>query len=100
VQKSSRARKVLKRPLVLGWKTSDEDEINVRRWRGRTEIETIEALEPGFMVFGTRKGQAKAVTVINAAPRWAGLVQFATGTLRILHQADSNVATSVLQAAE
>src|SRR5579862_6012874 len=49
----SRARKVLESPRPVGWKTSDAEEIELRRWRGRTEIESIEALEPAFGLFGT-----------------------------------------------
>jgi hypothetical protein len=33
-----KAKSVLERAPVQGWKTSDEDEIALRRWRGRTEI--------------------------------------------------------------
>lgn len=39
--------------LALGWKTSDEDEISLRRWRGLTEIVGIEALEPDQSLFGS-----------------------------------------------
>jgi superfamily II DNA or RNA helicase len=50
----SHARKVLDRPpSPAGWLTSDEDEIALRRWRGRSEIVAIEALEAGEPVFGT-----------------------------------------------
>jgi superfamily II DNA or RNA helicase len=52
-KKNTRARKVLAKPEVLGWKTSDDDEIEVRRWRGRTEIHSVEVLEPDFPLFGT-----------------------------------------------
>ena len=52
-KKKSRARKVLERPAALGWKTSDEDEISLRRWRGLTEIVGIEALEPDQPLFGS-----------------------------------------------
>ncbi len=45
-KKPSKARKVLEKPQILGWKTSDSDEIELRRWRGRTEIPKIDALEP------------------------------------------------------
>lgn len=48
-----RARTVLERPQPAGWRTSDEDEIALRRWRGQTEILAIEALEPGYPLFGT-----------------------------------------------
>ena len=49
----SRARKVLEKPQITGWKTSDEDEMELRRWRGRNEITGIEALEPEYGMFGT-----------------------------------------------
>ena len=48
----TKARKVLDKPEVLGWNTSDDDEISVRQWRGRTEIAHIEALEPNFGPYG------------------------------------------------
>ena len=35
---SRKAKSVLERTHVQGWRTSDEDEIALRRWRGRTEI--------------------------------------------------------------
>jgi superfamily II DNA or RNA helicase len=40
-------------PETQGWSTTDEQEIDIRRWRGRTEIEAIEPLEPRESVFGT-----------------------------------------------
>src|SRR5215469_18075173 len=49
----SKAKRVLDKPQVLGWKTSDTDEIALRQWRGRTEIAKIEALEPKFGPCGT-----------------------------------------------
>ena len=48
-----KARKVLEKPQLLGWNTSDADEIRVRQWRGRTEIAEVEALEPQFGPYGT-----------------------------------------------
>lgn len=36
--RKSKAAAVLERSPVLGWRTSDEDEIGLRRWRGSTEI--------------------------------------------------------------
>jgi superfamily II DNA or RNA helicase len=49
-----RARAVLDRPPApQGWRTSDAEEIELRRWRGRTEIAAVEALEDGQPVFGT-----------------------------------------------
>lgn len=56
----SKARAALDRPApAQGWLTTDEDEIAIRRWRGRTEIIDIEALEgdhPFFGTFRTRSG--------------------------------------------
>ncbi|MGH6876423.1 MAG: SNF2-related protein, partial [Rhizomicrobium sp.] len=50
---SKRARLVLDRPTRQGWRTSDDEEIALRRWRGQTEIGAIEALEPEHGVFGS-----------------------------------------------
>jgi hypothetical protein len=46
----SKSAKVLERTPTLGWATSDEDEINLRRWRGQTEIGDVVAASanPGF----------------------------------------------------
>ncbi len=52
-KRRARARKVLERPQPAGWRTSDEDEIALRRWRGQTEILAVEALEPVHPLFGT-----------------------------------------------
>jgi hypothetical protein len=50
----SKSRTVLDRPPPQrGWKTTDADEIALRRWRGTTEIVAIEALEPDAEIFGT-----------------------------------------------
>jgi len=55
----SKSRTVLDRPpLAQGWKTSDADEIALRRWRGTTEIVAIDALEPGEQIFGTFRAQS------------------------------------------
>jgi superfamily II DNA or RNA helicase len=49
----TRARVVLDRPPeTKGWGTTDEQEIEIRRWRGRTEIGAVEPLEPRAPVFG------------------------------------------------
>ena len=39
-------------PATQGWDTTDKHEVELRRWRGRTEITTVEALETGHPVFG------------------------------------------------
>jgi superfamily II DNA or RNA helicase len=49
-----RARAVLDRPPAAeGWRTTDAEEITLRRWRGSTEIVAIEALEGEHPIFGT-----------------------------------------------
>ena len=56
---AGKARAVLDRPPPLqGWRTTDDDEIALRRWRGRTEIIAIEALEPKQPYFGTFRVQS------------------------------------------
>jgi hypothetical protein len=40
------------RPPASGWRTSDEDEIALRRWRGRTEILNVAPVEPKHAFFG------------------------------------------------
>ena len=53
------ARTVLDRPPALqGWRTTDEEEVALRRWRGRTEIVAIQALEPRQPFFGTFRVQS------------------------------------------
>ncbi|HTX51495.1 MAG TPA: DEAD/DEAH box helicase [Caulobacteraceae bacterium] len=55
----ARARKVLDRPPAIeGWDTSDEQEFELRRWRGRTEIVAVETLEPDQPVFGTFRARS------------------------------------------
>src|SRR5215471_95273 len=61
-RKSARKRKakaVLDRPaLPPGWHTSDDDEIALRRWRGRTEILSVKAIEPDHPYFGTFRAES------------------------------------------
>src|SRR5262245_6915859 len=53
-RKRKRARAVLDRPPApQGWRTSDAEEVELRRWRGRTEILGVEALEAEQRLFGT-----------------------------------------------
>ena len=68
-RKKSKARKVLEKPQVLGWKTSDADEIAVRQWRGRTEIAKIEAIEPKFGPYGTFRVQSGSGAVYEVEIR-------------------------------
>src|SRR5215831_8649262 len=54
-----KAKAVLDRPsLPPGWNTSDDHEITLRRWRGRTEILSVKALEPDHSYFGTFRAQS------------------------------------------
>ena len=62
----SKASAVLARPPLLGWRTTDEDEIALRRWRARTEIlavEPIEPAQPAFRTFRVRSGSGAAYEV-------------------------------------
>jgi len=50
---------VLDRPAMPpGWHSSDDHEITLRRWRGRTEILSVKALEPDHPYFGTFRAQS------------------------------------------
>ena len=55
---TKRKSKKPKRPEFLGWHTSDEDEIERRRWRGITEVADFTPLEPEHGIFGTFEVQA------------------------------------------
>src|SRR5271156_6574717 len=57
--KSKRSAKaVLDRKPSPGWLTSDEDEISLRIWRGRTEGIEVVALEPQFGFFGSFRARS------------------------------------------
>jgi len=61
-----KAKSVLERTPVQGWRTSDEDEIALRRWRGRTEILDVAAndREQGFFgLFRARSASGGAYEV-------------------------------------
>jgi hypothetical protein len=48
------AKRVIERaPPVLGWRSSDEEEIERRRWRGRSEVAGAEPLDAAEGHFGT-----------------------------------------------
>src|SRR5258708_13914776 len=54
-----KAKAVLDRPaLPPGWHSSDDHEITLRRWRGRTEILSVKALEADHPYFGTFRAQS------------------------------------------
>lgn len=60
---------MLEKPPVLGWRTSDEDELNLRRWRGCTEIARIEVLEPEHGPFGTFRVRSNSGNVYEVEIR-------------------------------
>ena len=54
-----KARKVIERqPSFQGWRTTDEEEVKRRRWRGGTDIASVEALDRGDVHFGTFRVQS------------------------------------------
>ena len=56
---SRKAKTVLERPAAPpGWLTTDDHELALRRWRGRTEILSVTALEPDQPFFGTFRAQS------------------------------------------
>ena len=57
-RKARKAHKVLDRPPLQGWRTTDEDEIALRRWRGAAEVTAIEPLEPEQECFGSFRAQS------------------------------------------
>jgi hypothetical protein len=53
------AKAVLDRPALLpGWHSSDDHEITLRRWRGRTEILSVKALGADHPYFGAFRAQS------------------------------------------
>jgi superfamily II DNA or RNA helicase len=53
-RRKTHAKSVIERaPTPLGWLSSDAEEIERRRWRGKTEIGTIETLERDEPCFGS-----------------------------------------------
>jgi len=52
-KKAGKAKSVIaQKPKSLGWNTSDQDEIALRRWRGETEPMRVQSLESEHPVFG------------------------------------------------
>ena len=70
---SSRARRkargVLDRPPLQGWRTTDEEEIALRRWRGRTEISAVEPIEPEHPLFGAFRVRSSSGSVYEVEIR-------------------------------
>ena len=60
----SKASAVLERPPQLGWRTTDEDEIALRRWRGR------KGAQSEFWVAATPRRMAAAHVQQVLPPGW------------------------------
>src|SRR5215470_10480185 len=70
-------------PLPPGWRTSDDHEINLRRWRGRTEILSVKAAEPDHPYFGTFRAQSASggsydveIRSLNALANSCGCIDY------------------------
>jgi len=70
-------------PLPPGWHTSDDHEITLRRWRGRTEILSVKALEPDHPYFGTFRAQSASggsyeveIRSLNASANSCGCIDY------------------------
>jgi superfamily II DNA or RNA helicase len=48
-----RKRSADRAPTILGWLSSDSEEVERRRWRGRTELHRIDPLDPERTCFGS-----------------------------------------------
>ncbi len=59
-KKATKGRKARgpKRPEFLGWNTTDDEEVERRRWRGITEVADFEELEPEFRAYGSFRVQS------------------------------------------
>ena len=87
--KKARARAVLDRPpQPQGWNTTDEEEIALRRWRGRTEITAIEELESRHPIFGTFRIRSESgriyeveIRSLDSATNSCGCIDFSVNRL-------------------
>ncbi len=43
---------IAQKPKILGWNTTDDEEIALRRWRGEIESMSVQALETAHPIFG------------------------------------------------
>jgi superfamily II DNA or RNA helicase len=59
-------------PAIVGWSTTDEQEIDLRRWRGRTEIAEVDVLEPKQPVFGRFRVRSESGTPYEVEIRSLG----------------------------
>src|SRR2546430_1341029 len=52
-KRAGKARQILEKPPeILGWQTSDRDELLLRQWRGRTDIISVTAVDAAADLFG------------------------------------------------
>lgn len=69
-RKGKRLRAVADRPVApLGWDTSDQHEVELRRWRGRTEITAVEQIESAHPIFGAFRTRSESGTVYEVEVR-------------------------------
>jgi hypothetical protein len=60
---------MLDRPPQQGWRTTDEGEVALRRWRGRTRILTVESIEPEQPIFGAFQLRSSSGSVYEVEMR-------------------------------
>jgi hypothetical protein len=68
-RRTAKAKKVLARSPVIGWLTSDEDEIESRRWRGRTDIIDVVPADSGQGFFGLFRARSASGGVYDVEIR-------------------------------
>ena len=56
-------------PQSQGWNTTDEEEIALRNWRGRTDITTLEVVEPKQPIFGTFRIKSESSSIYEVEIR-------------------------------
>ena len=64
-RKTQSKSEISQKPKILGWNTTDEDEIALRRWRGEIESMTVQALEtahPVLVRFACNRRHGRAIT--------------------------------------
>jgi len=64
-----KALRVLERTPVQGWRTSDQDEILMRRWRGRTDISDVAPAEADQGFFGLFRARSASGAVYEVEIR-------------------------------
>jgi SNF2-related domain/Helicase conserved C-terminal domain len=49
-----------RKPVFQGWNSTDEEEVERRRWRGLADVTAVEPLEPDYPYFGTFRVRSAA----------------------------------------